>query len=308
MMPTPSALLKVAILVLLAFVSSAISSRAEDTKNLRVVFWNMEWFPGGSPTATSTEVVAQITKAVPIVATLGADIFCAEEILNAKAMEISLYKTPGVTPQVCSAFLDDTGAVTMQQVAIASKSPAIGCWWESWKPGAITPKRGFSVAVFEPVPGSVLLVYAVHLKSNRGKLAEDVAMREESARQLLAHVGEMEKAYGRMGKVSVVIGGDFNTSRDDAKFHDEETLEMFRKAGFKWAWEGVPFKDRVSMPSSPSHDPKFPPFPAACFDHVFTKGVRVTAARVAAIEDNPSDHRPVEVDLEYPAPSAAATP
>ncbi|MEI8309383.1 MAG: hypothetical protein WCH98_01370 [Verrucomicrobiota bacterium] len=304
-MSTPSALTKVAILVLLSIVVSALSSRAEETKNVRVVFWNMEWFPGGSPTATSREVVAQITKAVPVVAKLAPDIFCAEEILDEKAMVISLYKTPGVTPQVCSAFLDDTGAVTMQQIAIASRSPSIGCWWESWKPGAVTPKRGFSLAVFEPVPGNVLLVYAVHLKSNRGQLAEDIAMREESARQLLAHIGEMEKAYGKMGKVGVIIGGDFNTSRDDAKFHDEETLELFRKAGFKWVWDGVPHKDRVTMPASPSHDPKFPPFPAACFDHAFTKGVKVSSASVAAIEDNPCDHRPVQVNLEFPLPPAA---
>ena len=307
-MPVSSAFQKVATFVLLSLVCFTFSSRAEETKSLRVVFWNLEWFPGGSPTATSEEVVAQITKAVPAVAKLAPDIFCAEEILNDKAMEVSLYKTPGVTPQVCSAFLDDIGAVTLQQIAIASKSPANACWWESWKPGAVTPKRGFSLAVFEPVAGNVLLVYAVHLKSNRGKLAEDIAMREESARQLLAHVAEMEKAYGTMGKVGVVIGGDFNTSGDDAKFRGEQTLEMFRKAGFTWAWEGVPFKSRVTIPSTPSHNPNFPPFPDACFDHVFTKGVKVSSASVPPVEDNPSDHRPVEVNLEYPAPPAAAVP
>jgi endonuclease/exonuclease/phosphatase family metal-dependent hydrolase len=302
-----SALPRIAALVLLTIATTAISSHAEATKSLRVVFWNMEWFPGGSPTATSADVVAQIVKAVPAVAKLGPDIFCAEEILNAQAMEISLYKSPGLTPQVCSAFLDEAGEETMQQIAIASKSPALGSWWESWKPGAVTPKRGFSVAVFEPVPGNILLVYAVHFKSNRGKLVENIAMREESARQLLAHVGEMEKAYASLGKVSVVIGGDFNTSREDPKFREEETLEMFRKAGYKWAWEGVSFKDRISLPASPPHDPKLPPFPAACFDHVFAKGVKVSAARVAALPDNPSDHRPVEVELEFPVPLAPAT-
>ena len=295
-----STFFRVALLVL-ALGASLLPLHAVEAKKIRVVFWNMEWFPGGSPTANSTAVVSQITKAVPEVAKLAPDIFCAEEILNDKAMEIALYKTPGVIPQVCSAFVDETGAVTPQQIAIASNQPAVGAWWESWKTGGgITPKRGFSLAVFEPVPGHVLLVYALHLKSNRGSHADDVAMREESTKQLLAHVEAMEKAYGKMGKVAILIGGDFNTTSDDPKFRDEKTLEMFRSAGFSWAWEGVPFKDRVTIPTAPSHDPKFPPFPDACFDHVFYKGVKVSSASVTKIENNPSDHRPVSVEVVYP--------
>ena len=289
-------------LLLLVLVSCGISSRAEEAKKLRVVFWNMEWFPGGSPTANSSEVVSQITKAVPEVAKLAPDVFCAEEILNDKAMEIALYKTPGVVPQVCSAFVDETGTVTPQQIAIASNKATVGAWWESWKSGGeITPKRGFSLAVIEPAPGHILLVYAVHLKSNHDDANRDknIAMREESVKQILAHVEAMEKAYGKMGKVGVVIGGDLNTSTEDPKFHDEKTLGMFKNAGFSWAWEGVPFKDRVTIPSVPPRNPKFPPFPDACFDHVFYKGVKVSSASVTKIENNPSDHRPVSVEVDY---------
>lgn len=302
-----SSLLKSRLLFPAVLISLLLPAQAGEPANVRVVFWNMAWFPGGRPEATTTEAVEQIVKAVPIVAKLEPDIFCAEEILNEKAQEISLYKTPGVVPQVCSGFEDETGTITLQQIAIASKLPSAGGWWENWKAGVITPKRGFSLAVFRPAPGSVLLVYAVHFKSNRGKIEENIAMREESARQLLAHVAAMEKAYAKMGKVGVIIGGDFNTSSDDPKFSNEKTLDLFRKGGFKWAWEGIPFDDRVTLPTAPSRDPKFPPFPDACFDHVFTKGVTVSSASVASPENNPSDHRPVVVDLEYPA-SADAPP
>ncbi len=294
---------KAGVLVLALLFSQLGVSLAAETKNVRVVFWNMEWFPGGHPQASTTEVVDQISIAVPAVASLEPQIFCVEEILGPKAIAISLYKTPGVVPQVCSEFLDDKGEVTLQQIGIASSLPAVGGWWENWKPAGITPKRGFSFAAFEPVPGKILLVYVVHLKSNRGELSENIPMREESAKQLLKHAQEMEKAYGRMGKVGIVIGGDFNTSLDDPKFADEKTLGMFKKAGFDWAWEGIPFEDRVTLPSTPSRNPNFPPFPDACFDHVFTKGVKVASASVAAFEHNPSDHRPVIVDLEYPAPA-----
>lgn len=297
-----SYLSKAGVLVLAILFSSIGATLAEDVKNVRVVFWNLEWFPGGRPQATTTEVVDQITKAVPAVASLEPQIFCAGEVLNSKAIAISLYKTPGVVPQVCSEFLDDSGEVTLQQIGIASSLPAVGGWWENWKPAKITPKRGFSFAAFEPVPGNILLVYVVHLKSNRGELAENVPMREESAEQLLKHAAEMEKAYGKMGIVGIVIGGDFNTSLDDPKFADEKTLGMFKKAGFAWAWEGMPFEDRVTLPSTPSRNPNSPPFPDACFDHAFTKGLKVASASVAALEQNPSDHRPVIVDLEYPAP------
>jgi len=281
---------------------------AGDSRNVRVVFWNMEWFPGGHPQASTTEVVEQICEAVPAIASLEPDIFCAEEILSGKALEVALYKTPGVIPQVCSGFVDDGGTVTLQQIAIASRFPAVGGWWENWKQAAVTPKRGFSVAVFEPVPGQVLLVYALHLKSNRGDPAGNTAMREESVKQLLRHVAVMEKAYGKMGHVGIVVGGDFNTSTDDPKFQDEKTMEMLRKAGFDWVWEGIPFEDRVTLPTAPSLNPQYPPFPDACFDHAVTKGVKVSSASVAALQPNPSDHRPVVLDLEYAVKDAAPSP
>ena len=40
------------------------------------------------------------------------------------------------------------------------------------------------------------MVYAVHLKSNRGEVSEDIAIREESVRQLMAHMRAMNEAYG----------------------------------------------------------------------------------------------------------------
>lgn len=282
-------------------ISSLCWSSAEESKNVRLVFWNLEWFPGGRPEATTTEVVEQITKVVPALKDLNPDVVGYVEVLGPKAIDIALAKTPGVVSQVCSEFVDETGVVTLQQIGIASRLPAVSGWWENWKAGSITPKRGFAFAAFEPVPGHVLLVYVVHLKSNRGELSENVAMREESARQLIKHVAEMEKAYASMGKVGVIIGGDFNTSLDDPKFRDEKTLATLQQAGFEWCWKGVPFEDRVTLPSAPPKNPNFPPFPDACFDHAFTKGLTVSSASVAVIDGKPSDHRPVVVDLAYPA-------
>ena len=47
---------------------------------------------------------------------------------------------------------------------------------ELWKPaGALTPPRGFAFAAYQIAPRQLLLVYALHLKSNRGEMVEDIA-------------------------------------------------------------------------------------------------------------------------------------
>lgn len=276
---------------------------AQDTAPLKLVFWNLEWFPGGRPNATPAEAEAQIAKTVPAVAALKPDIFGMAEVRDWNAAEIAIKGLPDMSVQVSSDFVDDSGSKTTQQVVIASRLPAIGGWWEAWKTGdVITPTRGFSFAAYQPSPNHVLLVYSIHLKSNRGELKQNMAMREESARQLVDHVAAMEKAYGTLGTTTTIIGGDFNTSTDDPKFSEEQTFKILEAAGFQSAWKDVPFAQRVTLPTKPSRNPKYPPFPDACFDHILVKNANVVSASVGMPDPNPSDHRPVIVDITLPTP------
>jgi endonuclease/exonuclease/phosphatase family metal-dependent hydrolase len=280
-------------------------SRAADAT--RLMFWNIEWFPGGRPNASPAEAVTQIRAIMPALASSKADIFGFMEVLNAEAAELALTLTPGVSVQVATDFLDDEGQRTAQQLILASRLSALSGWWETWKAGpSVLPKRGFAFAAYEVTPGQLLLVYGVHLKSNRGDLAENIAMREESTRQLVRHVQEMERAYSRLGQVAVVIGGDLNTSMDDPKFREEKTLSILTDAGFVWGWKDVPFAERVTLPTKPSNNPNFAPFPDACFDHVYVKGATVARAWIEIIPGEPSDHRPIFVDLTWRAQPAAA--
>jgi hypothetical protein len=64
----------------------------------------------------------------------------------------------------------------------------------------------------------MLLIYSVHLKSNRGEPQTDMAKREDAARELLAHASEMERLYSKGAKVAIVIAGDFNTDPTDPRF------------------------------------------------------------------------------------------
>lgn len=268
---------------------------------LKIVFWNIQWFPGGDLHASEADA-AQVPLVQAAIAALNPDILGMEEIRDAAAADLAIAKVPGMQVQVCSDFLGRNGEKTTQQVVIASRQPAMGAWWEDWKQGsATTPKRGFAFAAFQPAPGHVLLVYTVHLKSNRGKLDENMAMREESATQLLSHVAAMEKVYSTLGTVSIVLGGDFNTSVDDAKFGLEKTLPMLTAAGFESCWKNRPLTERVTLPSEPSKNPKYPPFPDACFDFAFVKNGKFRSARVDIPAGKPSDHRPVVVELELPS-------
>lgn len=297
-------MIKISRLLLAAILWAGALQAQETPKPLRVAFWNLEWFPGTRPNPTTAESVAQITATIPAMPRLDADIIGLQEVLNGEAAAIALVKTPGTDVQVASEFLDDDGAKTAQQLIIASRLPALGGWWELWKAGrGVTPKRGFAFAAYQPAAGNVLLIYCVHLKSNRGELSDNVPMREESIRQLLLHVAAMEKAYASLGAASVVIGGDFNTSSDDPKFKMEQTLSLLTKNGFQSAWKDIPFKDRVTLPSKPSNNPNFPPWPDACFDHVFVKGATVASAGVMSFDPAPSDHRPVVVELALPSPA-----
>jgi len=291
-------------LLLAAFLSAGLLSAQETAPApipIKVVFWNMEWFPGGDIHADARQAKAQIALVQPALAKMNPDIIGMQEVRDWEAAEVALEKIPAVKVQVASEFLNEDGSKSTQQLIIASRTPAIGGWWEPWKAGdTITPKRGFSFAAFEPSPGRILLVYSIHLKSNRGDLEENTAMREESARQLTAHIAAMEKAYTGLGTVSVVVGGDFNTSIDDAKFAQEKTLSILEEAGFQSSWQNMPLTERVTIPSTPSKNPNLPPWPDATFDYIFVKGARLINPRVEILDPAPSDHRPVVAEVELP--------
>ncbi|HSP44793.1 MAG TPA: endonuclease/exonuclease/phosphatase family protein [Chthoniobacterales bacterium] len=148
------------------------------------------------------------------------------------------------------------------------------------------PPRGFAFAAYQLAPRQLLLVYALHLKSNRGEIREDIRIREESILQLVAHMKAMENAYGKLGALSWIVGGDFNTAPDEPRFDGEKTVPALRGAGFRWCWDGIPFTSRITIPADLR-------YPAACFDHVFFRGASLVKPWVANTSAQSSDHRAV---------------
>ena len=183
------------------------------------------------------------------------------------------------------------GQKESQQIAIASRLHPISAWAESWKRGgAIMPPRGFAFAAYQLSPTQVLLVYALHLKSNRGEIREDMRIREESMRQLLSHMRAMKAAYEKMGALTWIVGGDFNTTPDELRFAREKTIPALLADGFSWAFQGIPSSSRITMPADLR-------YPAAAFDQIFYRGATLARAWVTPTSPQSSDHRAVNVVL-----------
>lgn len=276
---------------------------------VRVAFWNIEWFPGKRPEPTQWEENDHVPLVQQEIKTLAPDILGMVEIRDEPSAARAVSVIDEMKVDVCSRFLSDDGTVGMQQLAIASRLNPVSAWAEPWEPrSGIKLPRGFSFAAYPVGTDSVLLVYVVHFKSNRGEIQQNVPARQASTKQLLAHAKEMQKIYqASYAHVATILGGDFNTSLDDDRFRHERTLRDIRNAGFTWAWEKTPVDERTTLPAQPQMDPNRVPFPPASFDHIFTKGVKIVHMEAPATSPLASDHRPVVADLLVPV-RPVATP
>ena len=271
--------------------------------HLTCTFWNVEWFPGRRPHAGAKAQASHLAAVLPVIETLDPDVLGLEEVGDTDAARLLTDHLPGFRVDACTEFTrDPTGEPSRQQTVLCSRLPLLTAGWQRWTPDAQgrPPRRGFAFAAYRPAPGEVLLVYGLHLKSNLadepGGDATNVAMREESMRQLLVHQQQETAACAQWGRVRmVVVGGDMNTSLDDGRFESERTLRSLRDEGvFRWGWEGVPLTLRLTLPGSG-------PYPATCFDHVFYRGdgVRLASASILPTGRSASDHRPVTVKFEW---------
>lgn len=256
-----------------------------------VTFWNIQWFPGRRPNATASDEARQTEAVHADISHFPSDIIGMEEVRDWRHAEIAVQPLRDFKVDVCSTFPPREGQTETQQVAIASRLIPMSAWAESWKTGgAITPPRGFAFAAYQTAPKQLLLVYALHLKSNRGEIHEDIRIREESIRQLLTHIAAMKTAYEKVGSLSWVIGGDFNTAPDDPRFASERSSRNLHASGFDWAWKDIAAADRVTLPPDRR-------FPAACFDQIFYRGAPMIRAWVSPTSPKASDHRAVNIEL-----------
>ena len=265
------------------------------TRSFTIAFWNIQWFPGGRPAAGQNEENRQIAAVHSDMMQLKtADVIGMEEVRDFAKAGLAVQKLPGFKVDVCANFPPREGQNEAQEVAVASRLQPLSAWAEMWKEAQpLTPPRGFAFAAYEVAPRQLLLVYGVHLKSNQGEMNENVSLRQESIRQLLSHMKAMEEAYAKMGTITWVLGGDFNTSLDDPRFADEKTIRSLMDSGFSWTWQNVPVASRTTLP--PAKD-----FPPACFDHIFYRNATLRKAWVINTAPQSSDHRAIAATFDLP--------
>lgn len=275
---------------------------AENPPQIRAVTWNIEWFPGRSRQADDEAKQTHAKLVQTELAKINPDLFLAQEMADWQAFAELCDAVPGLRPVALSAFpSEETGEYWRQQLGIASKLPVEAAWSEPWKDGDPTPRRGFTAAALRfPDSDRLLLVYNLHLKSNRSNSDEEAQLnfrtRDESIRQLLAHIRATETILFKDRIAAILIGGDFNTNQD-GQFGDH-VVKLLLEAGFHHTWDGVPKADRATWRGSDRFQP-------TTFDHFFTKGLGKPRAQMLTVPDETSDHWPVQITFPRPNPAKA---
>lgn len=283
-----AALFRLLLLAALLPVWTGCTPKETVPRTLRVVTWNLRWFPGGFPDAGPEEAARQMVAAQDALRPLKADVLLLQEVRDLAAAR----ELVGAVEEKASVHVTSRFVSTPQNQVIAATLPAEAAWASEWKTGTVTPPRGYAFAVINLPGGQRLLVWCLHLKSNRGDLARSIAERRESCAQLLAHMQEMVGLYEPLGPYAILIGGDFNTSLEDERFADEPTLRALQAAGLDWCFADVPFARRITIAATKE-------YPENTFDHIFTSGLGAPRAS-ASTDPRVSDHAAVvmEIDLE----------
>lgn len=81
------------------------------------------------------------------------------------------------------------------------------------------------------------------------KTAKNIRKHEVATFQLLNHLREIIAAAIPSIK-TVIIGGDFNTNKDQPMFASEKTLSTLTDAGFRNCMEGLPLPKHVTHPGN----------------------------------------------------------
>jgi endonuclease/exonuclease/phosphatase family metal-dependent hydrolase len=280
------------VLGLAGFLASAALTHAATVTAL-----NFEWFPGKRPQPTQEEIDQHITDTAKSLAKLGADIFIATEVCDAEAFRISLNKaSPDMELHVISNFsdLESDADRRNQQIAIASRLPAVAGWAEAWIPTSEQHRRGFAFAALKnPATGGLIMVYGLHLKSNRSGTPEEAQInydiRNASAEQLIKHAKLMEEKFAGETIEGWILAGDINTNHDG--LFGDQVVELFNEAGFLNTWKKTPPAERFTWKGNNRFSP-------GTLDYIFLKGFGDVESRIIEIPGEVSDHNAVSAIIQ----------
>lgn len=280
---------------------SGLAPEAAAADELSIVTWNIEWYPGKRRDSDAQVAAVHATGVKRELKSIDPDVLLTQEMRDWQSFADLCDAVPGLRPVAVSAFrAEESGEYWPQQLGVASKRPVMAAWSEFWREGEIHPRRGFIAVVLPLSDGRLLLIYNVHLKSNRAadeaEETRNFATRNESIRQLLRHVHDMETIFlpGRIA--GVIVGGDFNTNQD-GQFADEVDA-LLREGGFVNAWGDTPRDQRHTWRGTDIFQP-------TTFDHFYVRGLPPPRAELLPVPQETSDHWPVRIRLTIPVPKSA---
>jgi endonuclease/exonuclease/phosphatase family metal-dependent hydrolase len=256
-------------------------------QTVRVITWNLQWFPGKAPAPLPERIPEHIAEVQAALRTMHPDILVLQEVAGENVVKEAISVLPGFHVAVVSRFKNAAGFIDPQQIAICSRFPARYVHSSPWARGWAGAPRGFAFASLD-CDGASLNIYGLHLKSNLGDPQINTAKREDAVEQLLRHMNDT-KAEEAARDSRWIICGDFNTDSVNAAVPSERTFPLLTAAGFTWTFEGVPHARRVTCPATDR-------YPPASFDHFFVKGLGTPGARPLS-EIMGSDHFPVCLDI-----------
>jgi endonuclease/exonuclease/phosphatase family metal-dependent hydrolase len=287
---------------------------------IRLVSWNIEWFPAGQRRNSKEHVERQMEAVAGILKTIDPDILMTQETRNLGAL-IALnnrmnrffgFLASSHYREENTARVDDDKV--QQETGLMSRLP--WRWVEEIdfqamaRPG-MKPTRGWLVASFE-VNGFPFTIYNGHTKSNFGAVTAEERTRNYQNR--LQAMFELRRDWALRGldpkKDRIIVLGDMNTDLYAQEFADETTLRSLLAWGFRNAWHDVPLSERITCPSREGE-----PYPDGTLDYIFFSeawGPQIPQARTLAegasrrkdvyAGDEPglaSDHYPVIVDIPH---------
>lgn len=285
-----------------------VATAATHAQTVRVMSWNVHDFPSGVYNLRKPEVEpARIAAVASVIRESSPDIVLLQEVRDEESTRnlADALKPLEYHSLTCSAFADQSGVPTFQQLGILARANTTNAGWERWHSvGLVDPPRGFSWAVIT-VSESGVLVYSVHLKSNRAQGGDaireaqlNILKRELAIDQLVRHAEGMLKSDP--GIKCVIVAGDLNTNSDNPLFVSERTLDTLRAEGYVDALRNAPRTQRITWPAKGAYED-------ATFDYIFYKGAAATG-RTVVLHTDPtvSDHRPVLCDIQIQAVAAKA--
>ena len=100
-----------------AFVAAADQAlQPVASKELTVAFWNIQWFPGGRPSASANAEKRQTTAVHSEIQKLNPDILGMEEVRNWDAAALAVQPLNGMKVDVCADFPPREGQFTSLQI------------------------------------------------------------------------------------------------------------------------------------------------------------------------------------------------